>query len=75
MHKIKPYVRDIIINLEKSDTWKIQLIAINFISSKNVDEEHAMHLKSDNIEFCYMIVQMKLLMNFSSHFFQGTKLV
>ena len=32
-------------------TWKIQLIiAINFISSKDIDEEHAMHSKSDNIE-------------------------
>ena len=38
LHKIKPYLRDIIINLEKSDTLKIQLIiAINFISSKYVD--------------------------------------
>ena len=45
-------MRDIIINLQKSDTWKIQLtIAINFISSKDVDEKRVMHLKSDNIEF------------------------
>ena len=50
--KIKPYLRDIIINLQKSDTWKIHLtIAMNFISSKDVNEEHVMHLKSDNIEF------------------------
>ena len=34
LDKIKPYLRDIIINLQKFDTWKIQLeIAINFISS------------------------------------------
>ena len=26
-------------------------IAMNFISSKDVNEEHVMHLKSDNIEF------------------------
>ena len=52
LHKNKPYLRDIIINLEKSDTLKIQLaIAINFISSKYVDQERVMHSKSDNIEF------------------------
>ena len=51
LDKIKPYLSDIIINLWKSDTWKIQLtIAINFISSENVDELHVMHSKSDNIE-------------------------
>ena len=51
LDKIKPYLNDIIINLRKSDTWKIQLtIAINFISSENVDELHVMHSKSDNIE-------------------------
>ena len=50
--KIKPYLRDIIINLQKSDTWKFQLtIAIYFISSNGVDEEHVMYSKSNNIEF------------------------
>ena len=45
-------MRDIIINLQKSDTWTIQLtIAINFISSKDVNEGRVMHLKSNNIEF------------------------
>ena len=45
-------MRDIIINLQKSDTWKVQLtIAINFISSKDADEEQVMHLESNNIEF------------------------
>ena len=52
LDKIKPCLRDIIINIQEIDTWKIQLaIAINFISSKDVDKEHIMHLKSDNIEF------------------------
>ena len=51
LDKIKAYFRDIIIILQKSDTWKIQLtIAINFISSKDDDEEHVMHSKSSNIE-------------------------
>ena len=38
--EIKSYLRDLIINLQKSDSWQFQLtIAINFISSKNVEEE------------------------------------
>ena len=52
LDKIKPYLRDIIINLQKSDSWKIQLrITINFICSKDVDEERVMHSKNNNIEF------------------------
>ena len=52
LNKIKPYLRDIITNLQKSETWKIQLtIAINFNSSKDVDEKRVMHSNSDNIEF------------------------
>ena len=44
-------MRDIIVNLQNSDTWKIQLTtAINFISSKDVDEDRVMYSKSDNIE-------------------------
>ena len=44
--------RDITINIQKSDTWKIQLtIAISLISSKDVDGEHVRHSKSNNIEF------------------------
>ena len=45
-------MRDIIIDLQESDTWKIQLtIAINFISSKDVAEERVMHSDSGNIKF------------------------
>ena len=45
------YLKNIINNLKKSDTWKIQVtIANNFIYSINNDEEHVMHSKSDNIE-------------------------
>ena len=41
-----------IINLQNFDTWKIQLtIAINFISSKDSDEERIMHLNSNSIKF------------------------
>ena len=42
----------IIIDLQNSDTWKIQLtIEINFISSKDFEEEHIMNAKSKNIKF------------------------
>ena len=45
-------MRNIIINLQNSDTWKIKLtIAINFISSKDAEEERIMHLRSNNIKF------------------------
>ena len=49
LHKIRQYLKDIIINLKKSNSSKIQLtIAINFISSKDNDEECTMHSKRDN---------------------------
>ena len=45
-------MRDITITLQKSETWKIQLtIAIDFVSSKNFDEERIMLWKSGNIKF------------------------
>ena len=51
LNKIRSYVKDIISNLKKSDTGKIQLtIANNVISSIDNDEEHVMHSKSNNIE-------------------------
>ena len=47
----KSYLKDIINNLKKSDTWKIYLtIAINFIFPKDIDEKSVMHSKIDNIE-------------------------
>ena len=50
LKKIRPYLKDIN-NLEKPDTWKIQLaIANNFISSIDNDEERVMHSKSDDKE-------------------------
>ena len=45
-------MKNIIINLQNSSTWKTQLtIAINFISSKHTEEERVMHSSSDNIKF------------------------
>ena len=44
-------MKDIINDLKRSATWKIQLIiAINFISSKYTDEELVTYSKTDNIE-------------------------
>ena len=51
LDEIKPYLKKVIIYLQKPDTWKIQLTkTINFICSKDTDEEHVMHSKSDKIE-------------------------
>ena len=50
-NKIRPYLKDITNILKKCDVWKIQLmIATNFTSSKDTDEVHLMHSKSDKIE-------------------------
>ena len=52
LNKIKPYLRTIIIDLQNSDTWKIQLtIAINFIPLRDTEEEHVMHSNSDSVKF------------------------
>ena len=48
LSKTKPYLPNIIIDLQNSDLWKIQLtIAINFISSKHVEEELVVHSTSE----------------------------
>ena len=44
-------MKDIINDLKRSATWKIQLIiAINFIPSKYTDEERVTYSKTENIE-------------------------
>ena len=49
-NKIKIYLRDIMIDLQKSGTWKVQLtIAINLISSRDVDEDRLVFI--NNKEF------------------------
>ena len=57
LNKVRPvlkflrFSKDIINNLKKSDSWKIQPTkAINFVSSTDNNEERVMHSKSDNIE-------------------------
>ena len=50
LNKIKPSLKDIIIDLQSS--WKIKLtISINFISSKDTKEERVMYSTSNNIKF------------------------
>ena len=50
LKKIRPYFKDIIYNLKKSDTWKIQLtIANNFVYFINNYKEPVMHSKSEII--------------------------
>ena len=45
-------MRNIIIDFQNSDTWKIQLTnAINFFFSASFEEECKMHSSSSNIEF------------------------
>ena len=52
LSKIKPYLRNIIIDLQSSDTWKINsTYAINFISSKDTEQKSVVHSTSNNIKF------------------------
>ena len=51
LHKISPYLEDIINNLKRSATEKLQLaMLVNCISSTDNHEEHVTHSKTDNIE-------------------------
>ena len=51
LNKTELYIMDIIIDLQKFDTWKINLtIAINFVSSTDSGKERIMDSKSDNIK-------------------------
>ena len=44
-NKTRAYLKNIIINLKKFDTWKFQLtITINFISSKDNDDDDEDHV-------------------------------
>ena len=51
LNKIRPYLKDIINNLKRSDMWKTQLTTANeFICFIHNDEECLLHSKSDNKE-------------------------
>ena len=54
LDKVWFHLKDIVIDLQQSDTWKNYLTtAINFISSKDAEEECVMHSKSDNAQFFF----------------------
>ena len=47
-------MRDVKIDPQESDAWKIQLtIAINFTSPNDAEEERVLHAMSVNIKFAY----------------------
>ena len=51
LKKVEPYLRNIITDLQNSDTQAIQLtITINSISAKDTKQERVMHSRSDNIK-------------------------
>ena len=51
LDEIKPYLSDIINDHKTQGEWKIHLtVAINLFSSKDSEEIHTMHSKSDIIE-------------------------
>ena len=67
LYKIESYLRNMIIICQNSNAWKIQLtIAVNFISSKDIEEKHIMYSSSDNIKVAPYSVKMMLLKNFLS---------
>ena len=44
LNKTEPHLRNMIIDLQNYDTWKIQLtVSVNFISSKDAEKEGVMH--------------------------------
>ena len=68
-------MKDIINDLKRSDTWKIQLtIAINFVSSKDNDGEHAMHSTSDDIDIMINYKADEVFENLLNNFLIDLKL-
>ena len=67
-------MRDIKINW--SSIWEVQLtIAINFIFSKDADEELVMHSKSNNTEFMTYDIADDIVDELFESLFWDTKLV
>ena len=49
LYMIRPFLNDMVNDHKTQGEWKIQLIiVINFLYSKDSDEIHTMHAKSDN---------------------------
>ena len=74
LNKIKIYLRNIIVNLQNFDTWKIQLtITIKLISSKGTEEERVVHSNSDKIIFASYNDANEVLNELFSYFVQNIK--
>ena len=74
LDKIKSYLRDII-DFQVSDTWKTQItIEINFIFSKDAEENCVIHSKRDK-NLRLIIKQIKFLMNSIIHLIQDIKVI
>ena len=57
--KIKPLLKDNMNNLKKSGTWKFQRnLATNFMSSKDTEETHVMHSKSESQSKNYLDIDI-----------------
>ena len=69
-------MRDIIIDLQSSNTWKIQLrIAINFFSSKDTKEEHVRHSMGDNIKCAPYNDANEVVNELFDHFVQNIEII
>ena len=76
LNKIKPYLKNIIVDLQSSYTWQIQLtIAINFISSKDTEEERVMYSTSDDKWFAPYHDANEVVNELMSHFVQNIKII
>ena len=78
LNKVKPYFikyQHIINIIRKSNTWKNQLtIAIKFISSNDIDEEHVMYSKSYDIEIKLYDKAEEAIKEIFKLLFLGTKI-
>ena len=77
LDKIRPYLKDIINDLQNSDTGKTQLtITINFFSFEDDnDEEHIVHSKSDNIKIMISDEVDEVIKNSSIHLQTDIKII
>ena len=74
LNKIRPYLKDIKINLTKFDTGKIELTVTIWFFSKDNNEECIMHSKFDNIEIMISDKAKEIIEKLLNHFLTDIKL-
>ena len=74
LNKIRPYLKDIKINLTKFDTGKIELTVTIWFFSKDNNEECIMHSKFDNIEIMISDKANEIIEKLLNHFLTDIKL-